>query len=84
MISGALVVGGIEQDAFIVGKFLCRERSRDEKNRKKSSAQENFGFPHGLTIYPRTCTALKLRITWPPEVGRPKLSMGLKREKSSI
>src|SRR5262249_49245082 len=33
---------------------------------------------------PRTCTALKLRMTWPPEVGRPKLSIGRKREKSSI
>src|SRR5205807_7801386 len=34
--------------------------------------------------YPRTRTALKLSTTWPPAVGRPKLIMGLKREKSRI
>src|SRR5215472_614085 len=39
---------------------------------------------HAVGIYPRTRTALKLRTTWPPAVGRPKLSMGLKREKSNI
>src|SRR5712692_2503278 len=33
---------------------------------------------------PRMWTALKLRITWPPVVGRPKLSIGRKREKMSI
>ena len=81
---GALAIGSIEESAFIVGKSLRSERRRDEKNYKKSCGQENSGFPHGSTTYPRTCTALKLRITWPPAVGRPKLNMGLKREKSSI
>jgi hypothetical protein len=33
---------------------------------------------------PRMRTALKLRITWPPAVGLPKLSMGRKRENKSI
>jgi hypothetical protein len=34
--------------------------------------------------YPRTRTALKLRMTWPPAVGRPKLIIGRKRENISI
>jgi hypothetical protein len=37
-----------------------------------------------LFLYPRMWTALKLKITWPPAVGRPKLSIGRKRENSSI
>src|SRR5437870_11244580 len=45
-------------------------------------AVANFFMPLG--IYPRTRTALKLSTTCPPAVGRPKLSIGLKREKSSI
>ena len=38
----------------------------------------------GEEAQPRMRTALKLRITWPPAVGRPKLNMGRKREKISI
>jgi len=37
-----------------------------------------------LQNYPRTYTALKLSTTCPPEIGRPKVSIGRKREKISI
>ncbi len=37
----------------------------------------------GSPDQPRTRTSLKFRTTRPPEVGRPKLNCGRKREKSS-
>jgi len=54
------------------------------EKKKKYGGQEKSGISHAGGVQPRTRTALKLRTTWPPAVGRPKLSMGLKREKSSI
>src|SRR5260370_13861009 len=81
-LGGALTVEALEELALRVVPLLCVRARRKEK--KKCGGEEKFGISHPDKDQPRTCTALKLSTTWPPGVGRPKLSMGLKREKSSI
>src|SRR5712692_7779794 len=82
-LGGALAVEGLEELALRVIPLLLRVRA-DRKEKEKCGGQEKFGISHGAKDQPRTRTALRLSTTWPPAAGRPKLSMGLKREKSSI
>jgi hypothetical protein len=82
-LGGALAVEGLEELVFRVVPLELRVRAH-RKEKKKCGSEEKFGISHADKDQPRTRTALKLRTTWPPGVGRPKLSMGLKREKSSI
>src|ERR1700674_1306791 len=82
-LGGALAVEGLEELAFRVVPLELRVHAR-RKEEKKCGGQKKFGVSHADKDQPRTRTALKLRTTWPPGVGRPKLSIGLKREKSSI
>ena len=82
-LGGALVIERVEELALRIVPWRLSAGGKSS-GKQESSGQEKFEIPHGAENQPRTRTALKLRITWPPAVGRPKLSIGLKREKSSI
>src|ERR1700674_5835070 len=75
------VLAGGPEEGGIPLEWRVHARRKEEK---KCGGQKKFGVSHADKDQPRTRTALKLRTTWPPGVGRPKLSIGLKREKSSI
>ena len=69
-----------QKDAGLKDKY-----ERTARPGTKSAAKEGDDEAEQLKKFqPRTRTALKLRTTCPPAVGRPKLIIGLKRENSSI
>ena len=86
MVRGAFVVEQLKQFAFgfVARRLRLRAGKGSSKKHKRCQGQDRSELFHSSENQPRTRTALKLTTTWPPAVGRPKLSIGLKREKSSI
>src|SRR5215469_16805193 len=64
--------------------YLCKKAASISRKCPGAKQQPLNTCDLESPFQPRTRTALKLRMTWPPEVGRPKLRIGLKRENSSI
>jgi len=65
------------------GSASC-SRGQEESYEFAGVDKKRWHKSQRYTSQPRTWTALKLSTTWPPAVGVPKLSMGRKREKTSI